>query len=109
MVARAVRQVLFDYAKSQKAQKRGGGAEAETLAEDAVAAGLRQDSADEVLSLHQALDRFRTVDERAAEMVELRFFGGLSVKEIAGVLGVSVATANRDWAAARAWLARELS
>lgn len=107
LVSRAVRQVLLNYAEYKGAAKRGGGAPMETLWDDA-AALMDDDASRDFVELHEALVRFRDVDERAARVVELRFFAGLNYEEIADVLEISRATAVRDWVIARAWLNREL-
>lgn len=101
----AMRQVLVNYAEASLAEKRGGGAANVPLeeAEEAV-----QMEAREVLALHDALERLAVLDRRKAQVVELRYFGGLSIEETAEALGISTITVTRDWQAARAWLAREL-
>ncbi|HEY3444341.1 MAG TPA: sigma-70 family RNA polymerase sigma factor [Paludibaculum sp.] len=101
----AMRQVLVNHAEASLAEKRGGGAATVPLqeADEAV-----QREAREVLALHDALERFATLDRRKAQVVELRYFGGLSIEETAEALGISTITVTRDWKAARAWLAREL-
>jgi RNA polymerase sigma factor (TIGR02999 family) len=101
----AMRQVLVNHAQASLAAKRGGGLEMIPLEEAEHA--LRQE-AKEVLSLHEALQRLATLDARKSRVVELRYFGGLSVEETAEALGISPVTVTRDWQAARAWLAREL-
>lgn len=106
IAAAAMRRVLVDHARSRAAEKRGGGREAVTLREDLASAapgGL------DVLDLHRALERLAEYDPRQARVVELRFFGDLSVDETAEVLGVSPVTVKRDWRHARAWLHRELT
>jgi RNA polymerase sigma factor (TIGR02999 family) len=101
-----MRHILVDYARARGAAKRGGGALAASL-EEAWVAAVEPDT--DVVALDQALDRFAEVDARKAKVVELRFFGGLSVEETASTLGISEESVNRDWSLARAWLARELS
>jgi RNA polymerase sigma-70 factor (ECF subfamily) len=103
--ARAMRQVLVDHARRHAAAKRGGGLAHVTLTGVEVAA---PGDAVEVLELHEALERFAALDGRAARVVELRVFGGLSVQETAQVLEVSPRTVDGDWAVARMWLTREL-
>jgi RNA polymerase sigma factor (TIGR02999 family) len=105
VAARAMRQILVDSARRRVSQKRGGRDQPVTLEDDVLPAPLRPDR---ILALDAALERLATVDERRASVVEHRFFGGLTADEIATVLGVSVATVERDWRAARAWLAVEL-
>lgn len=104
--ARAMRQVLVDDARARKADKRGGGQEALTLTAR-IDAGER--AMVEVLALDELLGSLHNVDERAAQIVELRYFGGYSEVEIAGMLGISERTLRRDWRKARAFLLAELS
>jgi RNA polymerase sigma factor (TIGR02999 family) len=101
IAARAMRQVLVDHARKRKTKKRGGDWQRTTLVEN-----LLSDDAewDDLLALDDALDRLDAVDERMRKVVEYRFFGGMTEQEVAGVLGVSVRTVQRDWAKARAWL-----
>lgn len=103
--ARAMRQILVDYARRRNAQKRGGDAEqisldGQEIAVDACAA--------ELLELNDALEKLGQLDERLAKVVECRFFGGLTVEETAEVLATSPRTIKRDWRRARAWLYREM-
>jgi RNA polymerase sigma factor (TIGR02999 family) len=107
VAATAMRQVIVDYARAQHAQKRGGGP-ARPL-DAAPALGLAIEArADDVLALDMALDRLSQLDTRQGEVVELRYFAGLTVPETAEVLDVSPATVKRAWTAARAWLHREI-
>jgi len=103
--ARIMRSILVDYARARRSAKRGGGARPVPL-EDALAV-CRERSAD-VVAVHEALDSLAKVDARKSEVVELRFFGGLSVEQAASVLRVSPQTVMRDWRLAKAWLWREL-
>ena len=105
--SRAMRQVLVSYAEGRNAQKRGGPTPDLPL-DEAVVHLLTDDQADEVLALNDALAKLAEADERAARIVECRYFGGLSVLETAEALGVSEATVTRGWRAARAWLYGEL-
>jgi RNA polymerase sigma factor (TIGR02999 family) len=105
IAANAMRQILVERARARNAQKRGGGAVRVTL-EDQMA--ISPESALDLATLDEALTRLATLDPRQARIVELRFFGGLSVEETADALGISPATVKRHWAVARAWLAREL-
>ena len=105
--SRAMRQVLVSYAEARSAQKRGGNAHDLPL-DEAVAQLLTDDQADDVLALNDALAKLAEADERAARIVECRYFGGLSVIETAEALEVSEATVTRGWRAARAWLYGEL-
>lgn len=106
IAARAMRRVLIDHANKRRAQKRGGGDAVVTLAEGDAAIDLQDE---ELLNLDEALRTLEALDSRQAQIVQLRFFGGLRHEEIAEVLGVSLATVNRDWRSARAWLTTELS
>jgi RNA polymerase sigma-70 factor, ECF subfamily len=105
LAASMMRRILVNHARDRAAQKRGGGAAAVTLSQ---AEGLA-DGALDVVELHEALDTLARLDARQARVVELKFFGGLEIEEIAEVLGVSPATVRRDCTMARLWLGRELS
>ena len=105
MSARLMRRVLVDFARSRRYQKRGGGLLKVSLDEaHAVAVNRGED----LVALDDALNTLGALDERKARVIELRFFGGLSVEETAMVLDVSRDTVQRDWRLARAWLMREL-
>jgi RNA polymerase sigma factor (TIGR02999 family) len=109
IAAQVMRRVLVDHARERHAAKRGGGAPQLVLGEaDAVSAPAAEDGVD-ILALHEALERLAALDPDQARLVELRYFGGLSIEETAEALGVSPATVKREWAIARAWLRRELS
>lgn len=97
----AMRQILVDHARRKLAAKRGGGAAAVTLDEARVGSGSQ---IEDVLAIDQALERLKGLNERLARVVELRFFGGLSVEETAGVLDVTDRTVKRDWQKARSVL-----
>jgi RNA polymerase sigma-70 factor, ECF subfamily len=101
----AMRQVLVNHAESSVTAKRGGKSHAIPLDETQVAS-LKEEQ--DVLLLHEALNRFAELDPRKARIVEMRYFGGLSIEETAQALGVSAITVTRDWQVSRAWLAREL-
>jgi RNA polymerase sigma factor (TIGR02999 family) len=103
--AQLMRRILIDYARSRGYQKRGGAAPHVNI-EEAVALTSRPDV--NLVALDEALDRLAQVDARKSRVVELRFFGGLDVKETAEVLKVSVDTVMRDWSLAKVWLLREL-
>jgi RNA polymerase sigma factor (TIGR02999 family) len=105
VMSMAMRQVLVNHAEASVAAKRGGG-KVNVPLEEVEAAILRE--ATEVLNLHEALKLLSQVNTRQSRVVELRYFGGLSIEEAAEVLGVSAVTVTRDWHMARAWLAREL-
>jgi RNA polymerase sigma factor (TIGR02999 family) len=104
--AQLMRRVLVDYFRSRSFQKRGGGVRALPL-EEALELSAGQDP--DLIALDDALKALAAVDERKAKVVELRFFGGLSVEEAAFVLHVSPDTVMRDWKFAKTWLLRELS
>ena len=103
--ARLMRRVLVDYARRRGFHKRGGGAQRVTFHEALVTA---PDPALDVVALDRALDALAKADARKSRVVELRFFGGLSVEETAEVLKVSTDTVKRDWRLAKLWLLREL-
>lgn len=105
VAARAMRQVLVDYARKRQAAKRGGELERVTLVTDIAEGG---DHATDVIELHMALEKLSQQDEALARLVELRFFGGLTLDETADMLGVSRRKAAQDWGVARLWLSREL-
>lgn len=105
IAARIMRYVLIDHAKAKRAAKRGSGQRNIELQDHHVAEGPTWD----VLEVSQALEKLEQFDERLAQVVELKFFGGLELTEIGEVLGVSVATVKRDWTTAKLWLFRELS
>jgi len=103
--SRAMRQVLVDFARKRAARKRGGADDPVTLAD---AHGALQTDLDELLALDDALEQLNAVDPRLRELVELRFFGGLPAADVAGLLGVSTRTVEREWLKARLFLLREL-
>ena len=103
--ARMMRRVLIDYADQRKAQKRGGG-EVPVVLDEALLAV--EENVDELRALDAALERLAAVNARQAQVIECRFFGGLSIEETGAALGIAPATVKRDWIAARAWLNREL-
>lgn len=105
VAARAMRQVVVDFARRRGAAKRGGGGIQTTLQEGHV---LIAGQAEQVLALDQALTRLGSRSPRLAQVVECRFFAGLSEEETAAALGVSLRTAQREWMRARAWLQEEL-
>jgi RNA polymerase sigma factor (TIGR02999 family) len=105
--AEAMRRILVDRARRKLAPKHGAGAEHCDFAEVEIATPLAND--DELLAVNEALEEFARHDARKAELVKLRYYVGLSFEEAAEVLGVSVITAKRDWAYARAWLHHAIS
>jgi RNA polymerase sigma factor (TIGR02999 family) len=104
--ARQMRRILTDLFRSEQYLKRGGGAERVSLDTSALAS---PESSRDLLAIDEALNRLAAVDERKSQVVELRFFGGLSVRETADILKVSPDTVMRDWKLAKAWLLGELS
>lgn len=105
IAAQIMRRVLLNYARDKRREKRGGGAYKVSLSE---ADALAQEKSVEILALNEALEKLSAIDARKGQVVELRYFGGLSVQETAEVLNVSPTTVARDWDMARAWLAREM-
>lgn len=105
VASRAMRDVLVDYARARRTAKRGGGTPDLSYDDRWM---VPDDRIDEVLGLDEALVRLAALDARRAEIVELRYFVGLTIAEAAEVLNVSEATVKRDWTVARAWLHREL-
>lgn len=106
VAARVMRQVLIDYARARQAEKRGGDVDAMQLDEAIV---FDKGRPSEFLALDAALDRLKREAPRAHQIVELRFFGGLSVEEAAEVMGISPRTVKRTWSFGRAWLRAELA
>jgi len=107
--AKVMRHLLIDHARGKGRAKRGGGRQRVTLADGLTPFGGRELDAEDLLALNESLDRLAELDPRQARIVELRFFGGLTVPEVALILEVSKRTVEGDWAHARAWLKRELS
>lgn len=116
--ATAIRRILVDHARTRNAAKRGGGARKEQFDDSAPAAGGPRGieselellaANDGMLELHRSLERLEAYDARQAEVVLLRYFGGLTIEQTAAALGVSPATVKNDWAFARAWLRRDLA
>jgi len=103
--ARAMRQVLINYAEKQAAKKRGGGATDVTLYDDDA---VTDDAMDELLTLNEALEKLEAMSPRQSKVVECLFFAGLNIPETAEALDISPATVKRDWAMARAWLFCEM-
>ncbi|MDX1546236.1 MAG: ECF-type sigma factor [Rhodothermales bacterium] len=113
IVARAMRQILVDYAKAQLAEKRGGSARRLSLGpsgdvpvEERIR--LSDERSEEVLAVDEALRRLEKFDERLRQVVELRYFAGFTIQETADALGISPTTVKREWVTARAWLRRDL-
>lgn len=106
IAAQAMRRVLVDHARGHVAAKRGGGAERVTLS--GLAADAQRAEVD-VLWLHEALERLALLDARQAQVVEMRYFAGMSVEEVGAALDISPATVKREWSTARRWLAHALT
>ena len=105
VAAKAMRHILVDYARSKNNQKRGGWQERVTLQDNM---RVTNQSSEDVVALDDALNQLAILDERKVRVVEMKFFAGLTVIEIAGVLKVSPETVKRDWSFAQTWLLREL-
>lgn len=106
VAAQAMRHILVDHARTRNCAKRGGGVQKVTLDQ---ADGIDTKDPVDLIALDDALTELTALDSRQAKIVELRYFGGMSVDEIARALGVSQATVMRDWRAARAWLFRAIN
>ena len=106
IAAEMMRRILVDYARSRRFAKRGGDARQVTLNEDLIAPDQKNA---EVIALDEALNELANIDDRKRKVVELRFFGGLSIEETAEVLAVSPGTVMRDWTLAKAWLKRAMT
>jgi RNA polymerase sigma factor (TIGR02999 family) len=107
VAARQMRRILVDYARQHNAGKRGGTPAKVDL--DGLAGNFDAGKSDEILAVHESISRLEELDPQQAQIVELRYFGGLTVEETAETLGVSPRTVKRDWAVALAWLRAELS
>jgi RNA polymerase sigma factor (TIGR02999 family) len=105
LAARIMRRILVEYARARRVQKRGGMQRRVSLHDDLALTSAR--SLD-VLALNEVLERLAALDSRRAQVVELRFFGGLTLEETASALNISSDTVMRDWKLAKAWLAREM-
>lgn len=106
IAAQMMRRILVDYARNRRYAKRGGGTPDMSLDEALI---MSDERGAEVVALDETLERLAEVDPRKSQIVELRFFGGLSIEETAEVLAVSPGTVMRDWTLAKAWLRREMS
>ena len=102
----AMRRILVDHARGHRSLKRGGGARPVSL--DDIELG-NEDRADLLVAVDEALDRLKAVEPRQAQVVECRFFGGMTEEETAEALGIGLRTAKRDWARAKSWLHREMA
>ena len=105
VASQQMRRILVDYARSTNAQRRGGGATKVDLEQLQIAVAPRSE---DVLSLDEALRDLERIDPRAAKVVELRYFGGYTDKEVVEALGISIATVRRDWEFARSWLFNQM-
>jgi RNA polymerase sigma factor (TIGR02999 family) len=105
IASRLMRQILVQYARSRQAAKRDGGLRISL--EDIKELPIAGD--EELVALDDALEQLTQIDDRQSRIVQMKFFGGLSAQDIAAVLGISLATVERDWATARIWLRREMS
>src|SRR6266404_1217342 len=106
VAAQIMRRILVDFARSRASAKKGGGTQYVSLSE---AMTISPERGEDLIALDDALESFAELDSRKSRIVELRFFGGLSVEETAEVLNISARTVMRDWGLAQAWLYRELS
>lgn len=106
IAAQMMRRILVDYARNRSSGKRGGGERALSLDEGLI---VSEERSAEVVAVHEALEQLAKFDARKSQVVELRFFGGLSIDETSEVLCVSPATVRSDWTLAKVWLRRELS
>lgn len=106
IASRLMRQILVDHARRHAAEKRGGSPVHFSIDEVQISI---EDRAASILALDEVLERFAEIDERQAKIVEMKFFGGLNIKEIAEALEISERTVGREWQAARFWLYRELN
>ena len=107
IAAQAMRRILVDYARGRVAAKRGGGIALEELNVATVGATVEQ--SEELLAIDEALAKLAALDAKQAQVVELRYFGGLTVDETAAALGIAPRTVKREWAMAKAWLRVEIS
>lgn len=117
LAAQIMRRVLVDYARQRNAQRRGDGARLVSIHDTRAAQEVDErqaldafhDEGVDILAIDAALDRLKSVDEPQGRIVELRYFGGLTLEETASVVGISLASVKREWVMARAWLRRELT
>lgn len=106
VAARAMRHILVDYAKAKHRKKRGGWQERVTFDDDKIASSS---NSEEIVALDDALNELALLDERKVRVVEMKFFGGMTVEEISKILKISPETVKRDWSFSKIWLLRELS
>src|SRR5690625_119492 len=105
LTSRCMRQVLVDYARKKNAEKRGGKNRAITLDEDRL---MMEEHAGNLIEINDLIEKLAQLDERRSKVVEMRFFGGMTIPEIAEALNVTTRTVDRDWAKAKLWLANEM-
>ncbi|MGM0547420.1 MAG: sigma-70 family RNA polymerase sigma factor [Bacteroidota bacterium] len=106
IASRCMRQILIDHARKKKAQKRGGNKKDATYIDELFDAN--QQKSDELINIDEALDRLAQLNKRLSDVVEMRFFGEMTIEETAEALGVSKSTVKREWVKARGWLYKEL-
>ena len=109
IAAQLMRWILVDYERNRRAAKRGAGVTRLTLDPNIASPGSGQERAVDLLTLDEALTRLAKLDSQQSQIIELRYFGGLSIEDTSQFLGISPATVKRSWASARAWLLREMS
>ena len=109
VAAQLMRRILVDHARQHQAAKRGGSDQQRLSITSAGQLGAKQEPVIDLLALHEALNELAEIDPQQSRIVELKFFGGLSIEETAEVLGIGHATVERDWKMARAWLRRQLA
>ena len=107
--AEAMRRILVEQARQKKSLRRGGDRVRVDLAQDDLPPTFDDAESDRILAMHEALTQLEVESPRKAQLVKLRFFAGMTLEEAAGVLGVTIITAKRDWAAARVWLYRRVA
>ena len=109
VAAQLMRWILVDYERNRRASKRGSGFTRLTLDPNIPSPGWRQETAVDLSALDEALNKLAKLDSQQSKIIELRYFGGLSIEDTSEFLGVSTATVKRGWSSARAWLLREMS
>jgi RNA polymerase sigma factor (TIGR02999 family) len=109
IAAQLMRWILVDYERNRGASKRGSGVARLTLDPNIASPGWRQEKSVDLLALDEALNKLAKLDSQQSRIIELRYFGGLSIQDTSEFLGVSTATVKRGWSSARAWLLREMS
>ena len=109
IAAQLMRWILVDYERNRRASKRGSGITRLTLDHNIASPGWRQEKAVDLLMLDESLNKLAKLDSQQSQIIELRYFGGLSIEDTSDFLGVSTATVKRSWSSARAWLLREMN